>query len=191
MSDDTMLWLGNPITFVAIWVVMMVGMMVPSLVPVLRRYRLPVTLAAAYFAVWAAFGTVAYVVGTMLVRATRHSPTLGRALPIVLGVLLAASGLVQFTEWKRRHLACCRDCAPRAAHSAWDDGLRLGLHCCQCCLALMALLFAAGMMRLGAIVLVAALIAAERLLPRPMPVVRLIGVGVMTFGTFLTWRALS
>jgi predicted metal-binding membrane protein len=191
VSNDTMLWLGNPITFVAIWVVMMVGMMLPSLVPVLRRYRLPVTLAAAYFAVWAAFGTVAYVMGTMLVRATRHSPTLGRALPIILGVLLAASGLVQFTEWKRHHLGCCRDCAPRAAHSAWDDGLRLGLHCCQCCLALMALLFAAGMMRLGAIVLVGALIAAERLLPRPMPVVRLIGVGVMAFGTFMTWRALS
>jgi predicted metal-binding membrane protein len=186
-----MLWLGSPITFVAIWVVMMVGMMLPSLVPVLRRYRRPVALTAAYFLVWTAFGTVAYIVGTMLVRATRHSPALGRALPIVLGVLLAASGVVQFTGWKRHHLACCRDCAPRAAHSAWSDGLRLGLHCCQCCLALMALLFAAGMMRLGAIVLVGVLIAAERLLPRPMPIVRLIGVGVTAFGTFLTWHALS
>jgi predicted metal-binding membrane protein len=36
VSDDTMLWLGSPITFVGIWVVMMVGMMFPSLVPVLR-----------------------------------------------------------------------------------------------------------------------------------------------------------
>jgi predicted metal-binding membrane protein len=110
VSDDTMLWLGNPITFVAIWVVMMVGMMLPSLVPVLRRYRRPLALTAAYFLVWAAFGTVVYVVGTMLVRATRHSPALDRALPIVLGVLLAVSGLVQFTGWKRHHLACCRDC---------------------------------------------------------------------------------
>jgi hypothetical protein len=47
------------------------------------------------------------------------------------------------------------------------------------------------MMRLGAIVLVGVLIAAERLLPRPMAIVRLIGVGVTAFGTFLTWRALS
>jgi predicted metal-binding membrane protein len=191
VSDDTMLWLGNPIAYLAIWMVMMVGMMLPSLAPVLRRYRRPVALAAAYFLVWGAFGTVAYVVGTMLVRVTRHSPTLGRALPIVLGVLLAASGLVQFTGWKRRQLACCRDCAPSAAHSAWSDGLRLGLHCCQCCIALMALLFAAGMMRLGAIVLVGSLIAAERLLPRPLPIVRVIGVGVTAFGTFSTWRALS
>jgi hypothetical protein len=47
------------------------------------------------------------------------------------------------------------------------------------------------MMRLGTIVLVGALIAAERLLPRPMPIVRLIGVGVTAFGIFLTWRAIT
>jgi predicted metal-binding membrane protein len=186
-----MMWLGSPVAFVATWVVMMVAMMSPALVPVLRRYRHRTSLAAAYFLVWAAFGTVVYVVGTMLVRATRHSPALSRTLPIALGAALAASGLMQFTSWKRRHLACCRDCAPNPSRNAWSDGLRLGAHCCQCCLALMALLFALGMMRLGAIVLVGVLIAAERLARRPLPLVRMIGVGVTAFGTFLTWRALS
>jgi predicted metal-binding membrane protein len=184
------MWPGNPVAFVATWVAMMVAMMLPSLIPVLRRYRQRTSLATAYFLVWAAFGTVVWIVGTTLVRATGHSPALGRLLPIVFAVGLATSGVVQFTEWKRRHLRCCRDCAPTTSHSAWSDGARLGLHCCQCCLALMALLFALGMMRFTAIVGVAALIAAERLVPRPLLVVRMIGVGVIACGTFLTWRAL-
>lgn len=185
-----MIWLVNPVVFVATWVVMMVAMMLPSLIPVLRRYQQRTSLAVSYFLVWATIGTVAYVVGTTLVRAACHIPTLDRALPIMLGVALALSGLVQFTRWKVRHLTCCRDCTPTATRSAWSDGLRLGRHCCQCCLALMALLFALGMMQVGAIVAVGALIAAERLVPRPLPVVRGIGMGVIALGAFLTWRAL-
>lgn len=182
---------GSPIAFLAIWAAMMVGMMLPSLILVLRRYRHRTTLLAGYFLVWAVYGAAAYVIWTALGRASQRSPALGRALPIALGIALALSGVIQFTGWKARHLACCRECAPAASRGAWSDGVRLGVHCCLCCLALMALLFALGMMRLWAMVAVGALIAAERLVARPLPVVRMIGVVVIAVGTFRAWRALS
>src|SRR4051812_6968849 len=64
-------WPGAAASFLGMWVVMMVAMMLPSLIPMLRRYRDAVTaigtgptglgrltalVAAGYFAVWTAFG---------------------------------------------------------------------------------------------------------------------------------------
>ena len=83
---------------------MMVAMMLPSLVPTLRRYRqaglgrLTALVAVAYFAVWTVFGMVAYLLGAAL-----PPPT-----PIVVGVVVLLAGFLQFTAWKARHLACCR-----------------------------------------------------------------------------------
>ncbi len=177
-----MMWLGNPFVFIAIWVAMMVAMMLAPLIPVLRRYRNPARLAAGYFLVWTMFGALAFAIGTVVVRVSQRSPAVGRATSIVLGGALAISGLIQFTGWKRRHLACCRECAPSASRGTWSDGVRLGLHCCQCCVALMALLFALGMMHLPVIILVTGLIAAERLAPRPAPVVWATGALTLIVG---------
>ncbi len=174
----------RPLVFITTWIGMMGAMMMPSLVPVLRRYRHPAALAAGYFSVWTVFGAVAFAIETLLERAKQQSSVFAHAIPIGLGIALALSGLLQFTEWKRRHLACCRECAPTPTRGAWSDGLRLGVHCCQCCLALMALLIALGMMHLAAISFVAVLIAAERLAPRPRPVVWAVGALILVVGAF-------
>ena len=72
-------WLGAGASFLAMWVVMMVAMMLPSLVPMLRRYRqavgrtgetrlgwLTALVGAGYFFVWTVFGMAAYPLGVAL-----------------------------------------------------------------------------------------------------------------------------
>src|SRR5262245_29329566 len=72
-------WAGAAATFLAMWALMMVAMMVPSLVPMLRRYRravvvesrarlglLTTLVGVGYFLAWTAFGAAAYPVGVLL-----------------------------------------------------------------------------------------------------------------------------
>src|SRR2546429_2748254 len=83
-----------------------------------------------------------------------------RPAPIAVGVVVLMAGLLQFTAWKARHLACCRDARTRG-RTAWQHGLSLGLHCSQCCLGLMAILLVLGVMDLRAMAIVAAAITAK------------------------------
>src|SRR5207247_11287057 len=102
MSGQT--WLGAAASFLGMWVVMMVAMMLPSLVPTLWRYRqaglgrLIGLVGVGYFAVWTVFGIVAYLLGLALPRAT----------PIAVGVVVLLAGFLQFTAWTARPLASCR-----------------------------------------------------------------------------------
>ena len=98
-------------------------------------------------------------------------PSLARVVPMAVGVVVLIAGALQFTAWKARHLACCREAPGRGrtlsadAGTAWRHGLRLGLHCSQCCAGLMAILLAIGVMGLRAMAVVAAAITVERLAP--------------------------
>src|SRR3989442_15033476 len=87
-----------------------------------------------------------------------------RAAPIAVGVVVLMAGLLQFTAWKARHLACCRDARTRG-RTAWQHGLSLVLHCSQCCLALMAVLLVLGVMDLRAMAVVAAAPPADSVVP--------------------------
>src|SRR5439155_10543663 len=102
---------------------------------------------------------------------------------------------LQFTAWKARHLACCREASvsARASVSAsygetWRHGLRLGLHCSQCCAGLIAILLVIGIMDLRAMVVVAAAITVERLAPAGERVAPAIRAGVVGAGLFLLAR---
>jgi len=177
-------WLGAAASFLAMWVVMMVAMMLPSLVPTLRRYRhaglgpMTALVGVGYFAVWTVFGMVAYLVGVALPRPA----------PIAVGVVVLMAGLLQFTAWKARHLACCRDARTRG-RTAWQHGLSLGLHCSQCCLGLMAILLVLGVMDLRAMAVVATAITVERLAPAGERVARTTGAVGLGAGLFLIVRA--
>jgi len=180
--------LGAAASFLAMWVVMMVAMMLPSLVPTLWRYRQaglgPMTalVGVGYFAVWTVFGMVAYLLGLALPHAT----------PIAVGVVVLLAGFLQFTAWKARHLACCREApAGERDRTAWQHGLSLGLHCSQCCLGLMAILLVLGVMDLRAMAMVAAAITVERLVPAPAVerVARATGAVALGAGLLLIARA--
>ncbi|HYL22194.1 MAG TPA: DUF2182 domain-containing protein [Gemmatimonadales bacterium] len=203
-------WFAAGATFMAMWVVMMVAMMLPSLVPVLSSHRralcerretglagLTTLAGAAYFFVWAVYGAAAYALGGGLTAAEMQWPAVARYMPLATGVVLLLAGAVQLTAWKARQLGGCWDAlrcgGPEIleAGRAWRQGLRLGVRCALCCSGFMVVLLVTGMMNLGGIALVAAAITLERLTPRPERVARALGVVVMAAGALLIARALA
>ena len=201
-------WAGAAASFLAMWVVMMAAMMLPSLVPMLWRYReavgcrgemhlgrLTALVGAGYFAVWTAFGIAAFPLGVALAAIAMQEAALARAVPIAVGVVVVLAGAFQFTKWKAHHLACCREVPGRGgalradANTAWRHGLRLGLHCSCCCAGLTAVLLAIGVMDLRAMAVVMAAITAERLAPAGDRVTRATGAAVVGAGLLLIARA--
>ena len=79
------------------------------------------------------------------------------------------AGLLQFTPWKTRQLACCRTVPSRnGSHESSADfrhGLHLGARCIRCCLGPTAVLLCLGVMDLRVMTLAMAGIALERLSP--------------------------
>jgi predicted metal-binding membrane protein len=168
-----------------LWVVMMLAMMLPTLVPALSGYRghlrgvgrfpvdgLTAAAGAGYFLAWTVPGALGYAMGLALAAAATRWPVLARTLPLATGVALLLAGAFQLSAWKAGHLRRCRAPAggtspPPDLGGAWRYGLRLGAHCILCCLGYTVALFALGVMDLRAMAIVAAAITAERLLPRP------------------------
>ncbi len=201
-------WPGAAASFVGMWVVMMVAMMLPSLVPMLWRYRQAVSgtgethlgpptalVGVGYFFVWTVFGVAAFPLGAALAAVEMQHRALARAVPIAVGVVVLIAGAFQFSARKKRHLACCREAPgrgrtlPADAGTAWRHGLRLGLHCAHCCAGLTAILLVIGVMDLRAMVVVAAAITVERLAPAGERVARATGAVFVGAGLFLIARA--
>lgn len=215
-STMSMMWMRMPgqtwpdfaASFLGMWVVMMLAMMLPSLVPMLWRYRkavgetgelrlapLTALVGVGYFSVWTVFGMAVFSLGVALSAVAVREPALARAVPIAVGVVVLIAGALQFTAWKAHHLACCRASPrrgrtlPADAGTAWRHGLRLGIHCSYCSLGLIGILLVVGVMDLRAMIVVAAAITAERLAPAGERVARALGVVVVGTGLFLIARA--
>jgi len=201
-------WPGAAASFLGMWVVMMVAMMLPSLVPMLWRYRqavggpaetrlggLTALVGVGYFSVWAVLGMAVFPLGVALAAVEMQQPPLARAVPIAVGLVVLMAGSLQLTAWKARHLACCREAPgsgrtlPGDARTAWRHGLRLGLLCSYCCAGLMAILLVIGVMDLRAMAVVAAAITGERLAPAGERVARVTGALVVGAGLLLLARA--
>jgi predicted metal-binding membrane protein len=140
------------------------------------RGRATLTFVAGYLLAWSAAGLVAYA----LIEGVR-SLDLGflawdEAGRYVAGGAILAAALFQLTPAKDVCLRRCRD--PLAARS----GLEHGVHCVACCWALMAALFALGVMSIAWMAFVAALIAAERLLPSRLRAKHAIAVVLAVLG---------
>jgi predicted metal-binding membrane protein len=167
--------LGGLGWFAGVWVVMMAAMMFPSLLPaVLVHSRIrPLGTAlfvGGYLVSWTVAGLLAYAVFEVL-----RSLDIGflawdeGGRFVAAGVLLAAA-LYELTPLKR---ACLRECRPPFPRHAsrpgvageLRSGIAHGAWCVGCCWALMAALFALGVMSVGWMALIAALIAADKLLP--------------------------
>ena len=201
-------WLSAAGSFLGVWVLMMVAMMLPSLVPMLWRYReavartgetrlapLTALVGAGYFSVWTVFGMVVFPLGVALAAVAMRLPAMAPAVPIAVGLVVLIAGALQLTPWKAHHLACCREAPGRSrtlpadAGAAWQHGLSLGLHCTQCSVGLMAILLVIGVMDLRAMAVVAAAITVERLAPVGERVARATGAVVIGAGLFLIVRA--
>ncbi|HZF29792.1 MAG TPA: DUF2182 domain-containing protein [Gammaproteobacteria bacterium] len=206
-------WPGAAASFVAMWIVMTAAMMLPSLLPMLRRYRRSVSIAqetraretrlgaltalvgAGYFCVWTAFGAAAFPFGVALATVAMQQPALARVVPLAAGVVVVLAGVLQWSAWKTRHLACCRAASvrgrvlPGGARAAWRHGLRLGLHCSYCCAGLTAVLLVVGVMDVRAMAAVAAAISVERFARDGERAARIVGALVVGAGLLLIVRA--
>ncbi len=111
-------WPDAAASFLSMWIVMMVAMMLPSLVPVLWRYRqavgrtggtrlgrLTALVGVGCFFVWIMFGMIAFPLGVALTAIEMQKPALARTVPMVVGVVVLRSGMLQFSAWKARPLA--------------------------------------------------------------------------------------
>jgi predicted metal-binding membrane protein len=179
--------LGGPGWFAVAWVTMMAAMMFPSFAPMVLTHarmgkvrrdqrRTAPTSATAVFVVgyllaWAAAGLLGY----MTVEGVRELDPgflaweeLG---PYVAGGVILGAALYQLSPLKD---SCLRECrSPLMLLQHWRPGrvgaLRMGFEhggfCIGCCWALMATLFALGVMSVGWMAFIAGLIAAEKLLP--------------------------
>jgi predicted metal-binding membrane protein len=185
------------------WVVMMATMMLPSLAPMLWRYRqavgyagesrigcLSALVSLGYFFVWTIVGLVIFPLGVVLAATEMEIPALARAIPAAVGAAILLAGALQFTAWKAHHLACCRDELSRGrmlaadAGTAWRTGLRFGLHCSCSCLNLTGILFVIGVMDLRAMAVVTAAITIERLAPAGERIAKVIGAAAIGAGLF-------
>ena len=127
---------------------------------------------AGYLVTWTAAGLVGYAIVDAVGSLDDRVPRLGRGRPYVAGAVIVGAAVYQLTPLKDACLTKCR--SPLAfLLTAWRPGrlgaLRMGIEhgawCVGCCWALMAALFALGVMSLGWMALIAALIATEKLLP--------------------------
>ena len=201
-------WPGAAFTFLGMWTVMMVAMMLPSLAPMLRRYRqsigrteearlgrLTALVGAGYFLVWTVCGMAIFPLGVALAAIEMQQAAVARAVPIAGGGVVLIAGCLQLTSWKAHQLACCREVPgpgpslPAGAAGAWRHGVRLGLQCGRCCGNLMAILLVGGVMDLRAMAVVAAAITIERLAPAGERVARIVGVAVVGAALSLIVRA--
>jgi predicted metal-binding membrane protein len=175
-------WLGAAASFVGMWTVMMVAMMMPSLAPGLWRYRaaleaegevsrngLVALAGAAYLGVWALLGLAIFAAGAALLDVLMRLPALARTLPFAEVAALLLSVAFQLATWKARLLAPCNGKAQgavvpgRTFSTAWRHGWRFGVNCCFSCAGLTVLVLVTGVMDPGVMAFVTAAISTEKL----------------------------
>jgi predicted metal-binding membrane protein len=167
--------------FLGVWVVMMAAMMFPSVAPTVALYSrmtrqrsplLPLLFASGYLLTWTGAGVGAYAVATVTSRVADGAFAWDRAGRWVAGTTLVVAAVYELTPVKDVCLARCSSPLGFLLGS-WRDGrwgaLRMGAEngawCVACCWALMASLFALGVMSVTWMALVAGLIALEKSLP--------------------------
>jgi predicted metal-binding membrane protein len=186
------------------WVVMMIGMMVPTALRAILIYTRVAETASArgrviasvywfvigYVVIWIVFGVGAALLQAGLNHLGLLSPTLASCSATLGSVILIGAGVYQLTPWKD---VCLQQCQSPAAFFVgrlgpeWKDGLRLGLghgaYCLGCCWILMLLLFVGGVMNFIWIAAIAGFVLLEKLLPAKFylsqaAALLLIGVGI-------------
>src|SRR4051794_1355705 len=180
---DTGPWtsLGGLGWFIGVWVVMMAAMMFPSVAPTIAlftrvmRERSPLSpwlFAGGYLLTWTVAGLAAYGIGVAATRVWGDSLAWDNSGRVIAGTTLVVAAVYELTPLKNVCLGKCR--SPLGALlGSWRDGLsgavrmgtKNGAWCVGCCWALMASLFALGIMSVTWMAVVAGLIAFEKTVP--------------------------
>lgn len=212
MADMAMAGMPMPWDFtdallmLAMWLVMMVGMMLPSAMPMillyqqmLRRYTQPrqrhlalLLFCLAYLLVWGGFSLLATGLQWGLDRLALLDPHMRSGSRWLGAALLLIAGIYQWLPGKATCLAHCQGPLPfLMAHwrsgiaGGWHMGLTHGLYCLGCCWALMGLLFVGGVMNLLWVALLGGYVLVEKLLSRGPWLGRMAGLLMLAWGLAL------
>jgi predicted metal-binding membrane protein len=201
-------WTATDFAFTFVmWAIMMVGMMTPSAAPMILLYARVANHAVqhgralasslwfslGYLLGWTGFSVIATVAQGLLHRAALLSPmmSLGNSAS---GIVAIVAGIYQWTPLKRACLQHCRAPANFIQHhggfrpgtgAAVRFGLLHSVYCIGCCWALMALLFAGGVMSIFWIAALAVLVLIEKVIPGGEMISKVVGAGLVAFGIWL------
>jgi predicted metal-binding membrane protein len=197
--------LGTLGFFITVWVVMMMAMMFPAVAPTALAYdRLreghrargegavadaTPLFVVGYLVVWAMAGLAAYALYELVRAIDPAFLAWDEAGRYVAGGVIVAAAVYQVTALKQACLARCRTPMMVLAErwrngraGALGLGIRYGTWCLGCCWALMAALFALGVMSLGWMGLITMFIVAERLLPWPTAARGAVALSLLALG---------
>ena len=190
----------------AMWWVMMIGMMLPSALPVMtmfarinrnkrekgKPYVPTMVFAAGYLFAWVIYSLAATGAQWALESLALMSPMGAITSAFLGGIVFVAAGIYQLTPLKH---ACLRHCRSPLSFilNAWRDGstgaLQMGanhgFYCLGCCWILMSLLFVVGVMNLLWVAVIAVFVLAEKLFPAPVWFGRISGIVMCAWGLFL------
>src|SRR5262249_13915697 len=203
VMDKMPMSVAHGLMFVAAWAVMMTAMMIPSALPMIVLYGsiqrgsadiarkgVPVAIfTLVYLAVWAATGVPVFVAQELLAALPPSVLSYG------IAVILLVAGAFQLSPLKQACLRACR--SPFGFllghwRAGYIGSLLLGwshsAYCLGCCWALMLVLVAAGAMGLPWVLLIAALVAAEKLLPGGEWIARIAGGALVLLAVAVALR---
>jgi predicted metal-binding membrane protein len=209
MAPQFVAWSAGHFAFMlAMWIVMMIGMMTPSVAPMMliyaaiaRQERARGTpfaaagwFASGYLLAWIAFALVATLAQWWLESRALIAPMMAGTGRAAGGLMLVIAGAYQWLPVKQ---ACLSQCAAPLAFVQRHGGfaptargsVRLGalhgLYCIGCCWVLMALLFAFGVMNLVWIAGLMVFVLVEKLMPSPRVLSRVAGVAAIAAGAWM------
>ena len=192
--------LGLP-GFVGMWALMMAAMMLPSVAPVASMYQRSVRswraprlagFTGGYLLAWAGAGVPAYLLTLLVAQLVTDHPAWATVVAVVV---FAACGVYQLTPLKSRCLKHCRSPLSLLLHYGSYQGalrdVRAGAHhgayCLGCCWSLMALFVVLGVMNLAAMVVLAAVVLAEKLWGHGELLARVVGVVALVLAVAVIW----
>ena len=187
----------------AMWAVMMVAMMLPSAAPMIllfarvranrlgtgRRSTPTFFFTGGYLAVWVAFSAAAALMQWTLHSLAVLSPGMRTVSPFVTGAILIGAGVYQWMPLKQNCLSHCQ--SPLGfLTTSWREGkrgaismgMKHGAFCLGCCWALMALLFAGGVMNLAVVAAISIAVLIEKVVPAGQLIARVYGIVLITAG---------
>ena len=201
--------LASTALFAGMWLLMMVAMMLPAVIPIVLLFRtiqlrhvtdgrpaIPTTVfVAGYLLVWAVAGLLADLVYVAAQDVGARLQAGSASIPLIGAGILALAGLYQLSPLKYVCLAHCRSPFHFVLHS-WREGrrgaLRMGVshgaYCLGCCWGIMAVLFVVGLMNLAWMAALSVLIVVEKLAPWGVAVGRVIGVVFIALGVCMAVR---
>jgi predicted metal-binding membrane protein len=193
------------IAFTGMWLVMMIAMMLPSTYPTLLlhrnvyRKRTPDArggtffFALSYFLVWTASGILFYGLYVLIGKVRQMLPGSDLLVLRAAGLVLVLAGVYQWSSLKR---ACLKHCQNplHFVSEHWHDGnlgsFRMGAshgrYCFLCCWGLMMILFIMGVMHLGWMAAIGALILLEKIVPSGRLIPQVIGAVFVVLGIIAT-----